>query len=104
MGEKKKEVQAYVKIRGLSFPVLLDAAGSMSRRYGVWATPTHVLVDAQRQIVAAGVGPVAWDRPEVLQWVRQTLKLFPLNPEWGATDGAVQSSTGVNGLARPVRR
>jgi peroxiredoxin len=60
MGESAGAVNAYRRDMGLSFPLLLDTAGEVSRLYGVRATPTHFLIDAAGKMVAGNVGAKEW--------------------------------------------
>jgi hypothetical protein len=58
-------VRRVVRERGYRAPVLLDASGDTTGRvYGVWAPPTVYLIDRAGSLVARGVGPRDWSRPE----------------------------------------
>jgi peroxiredoxin len=61
LAEPRAQVAAWVRERGLTFPVLLDESGAVSRAYRVRATPTVVLVDRRGQLVARTVGDRDWD-------------------------------------------
>jgi thiol-disulfide isomerase/thioredoxin len=49
-------VQAYMRARGLSFPVVLDESGAIAARYGVRAYPSTFFVDRAGGIDASVVG------------------------------------------------
>ena len=50
------DVQAYMKQRGLAYPVVLDGNGALARALGVHAFPTSFFVDGSGNIVAREVG------------------------------------------------
>ena len=52
------EVNAYVRARGLAFPVAVDPNGKVAERFGVYAYPTTLFVDADGDIIAREVGYV----------------------------------------------
>jgi peroxiredoxin len=58
--EGRDKVRAWVKMHGLSVPVVLDSDGEVSGEYRVTATPTAVLVDREGRTVARAVGTRAW--------------------------------------------
>ena len=57
-------VAAFVRERGLTFPIGLDPAWDVARTYGVRALPTTALLDRQGRTVGTAVGPREWDGPE----------------------------------------
>ena len=58
--ERREKVSAWVRARGLSMPVLLDADGDVSGDYRVTATPTAVLLDREGRVVGRAVGTRPW--------------------------------------------
>ena len=52
------QVQTYVHARGLDFEVAVDPDGKLAERFGVYAYPTTLFVDADGDIVAREVGYV----------------------------------------------
>jgi hypothetical protein len=60
MQEEAEAVNASRRQMGVSFPVLLDARGEVSRLYGVRGTPTHFLISAEGKVVAGSVGAKEW--------------------------------------------
>jgi peroxiredoxin len=51
------EVRAFVRERGLDYPILLDD-GSAGRAYGVTTIPRSVLIDAEGRVMGTFAGPV----------------------------------------------
>jgi len=60
MQEGAEAVKEYRRELGLSFPMLLDTTGEVTRLYGVRATPTHFLINAEGKMVAGNVGAKEW--------------------------------------------
>jgi thiol-disulfide isomerase/thioredoxin len=50
------DVAAYMKERGLAYPVVLDGSGALARKLGVHAFPTSFFVDSAGNIVTREVG------------------------------------------------
>jgi hypothetical protein len=73
MQEGADVVNAYRHEMGLSFPMLLDAVGEVSQLYGVRATPTHFLINAEGNVVAGTVGAKDWTAPEIRALVEALL-------------------------------
>jgi peroxiredoxin len=67
-------VKKTVQERGYVAPVLLDRGGEITGvKYGVWGPPTVYLLDRQGRLVARGVGPRDWSRPEARQLLQALL-------------------------------
>ena len=58
--ESRDDVAAWVKAHGVTFRVLLDPFGTMTKAYGVTATPTVFLVDRDGLLVAKALGTREW--------------------------------------------
>jgi cytochrome c biogenesis protein CcmG/thiol:disulfide interchange protein DsbE len=56
VAQDKKTVTDFVTKLGISYPVLLDPDGSVSRRYGVVGLPTTIFVDAQGRVLGKILG------------------------------------------------
>lgn len=67
MREEVDAVKAYRQDMGLSLPMLIDTTGAVSRLYGVQATPTHFLIDADGKVIAGNVGAKDWSSGEIRQ-------------------------------------
>lgn len=52
--EKRGKVNAFMKAKGISYPVLLDSDGKVAGRYNVLGIPTYVLLDRDGRIVYFG--------------------------------------------------
>jgi hypothetical protein len=73
MQEGVEAVMTYRREMGLSLPMLLDTTGEVSRLYGVRATPTHFLIDADGKVIAGNVGAKDWTSEEMRQLVEGLL-------------------------------
>jgi alkyl hydroperoxide reductase subunit AhpC len=61
--ESQATVAAWAQEAKVTIPILLDADGDVTRRYGVIATPTVFLVDREGRLVGRAVGPRDWSSP-----------------------------------------
>ncbi len=59
--EDLRKVDAWVKSKTITPPVLLDKDGAITAAYRVTATPTAVLVGRDGRMVARAVGTRPWD-------------------------------------------
>ncbi|MBI3328647.1 MAG: TlpA family protein disulfide reductase [Nitrospinae bacterium] len=73
MQEGAEAVKEYRREMGLSFPMLLDTTGEVSRLYGARATPTHFLIDAEGKVAAGNVGAKEWMGEGMRQLVEMLL-------------------------------
>lgn len=62
--ESTSSVADYADNAGLRFPIASDADGSVSRRYLVFAIPTHVFIDRDGTVRELRIGGL---RPEVMR-------------------------------------
>ncbi len=69
-------VQRFVDEFGVTFPILLDRSGQVSRSYGVRALPTSYFIAADGQVAGILVGIVAWDDPEVVARFHELMGLY----------------------------
>ncbi len=67
-------VESFVRERGVSFPVLLDAEGESFAEYGGRGLPTSFLVDRRGRIVSTEVGAQDWDSTATRMVVETLLK------------------------------
>ena len=63
--EGRNEVEAFMKERGFTFPVALDAEGKAAALYGIRSIPTTIIVDKDGNIIAALAGARQWDSPQM---------------------------------------
>jgi thiol-disulfide isomerase/thioredoxin len=67
LAEKADTVRAYVKEKGLTFPVLLDKTGEVGSIYGAQSIPTTYLIDRAGKVLGRGIGAQwKWDSPETV--------------------------------------
>jgi peroxiredoxin len=52
--ESREKVQAFMKARNITYPVLLDVNGKVARKFRVVGIPTYVLMDKGGKIVFFG--------------------------------------------------
>lgn len=67
--EERSEVQPFVEELGLTFPILLDSKGEVSRSYRIRGLPTTYFVDGDGVIVDRELGPV--DREWMIEQLAQ---------------------------------
>jgi thiol-disulfide isomerase/thioredoxin len=71
--ESQADVQAFVREQKLGFPILLDDAGEVAKRYQVFALPVSVLVDRRGMIVGTVLGIRDWVGPDARAYLHQLL-------------------------------
>jgi peroxiredoxin len=45
ISESSSKVEAFMQSEGFSLPVLLDSAGKVAKKYGIWVIPTTFFID-----------------------------------------------------------
>lgn len=63
MQEDRARVEAWVREKRTTFPVLLDSAGRVTGVYEVTATPTVLVLSRRGRIVGKAIGTKAWTSP-----------------------------------------
>jgi len=58
--EDKQVIQAYAKALDLTFSLVLDSHGTITRSYGVIGLPTTILIGRDGRSAALAVGPRDW--------------------------------------------
>lgn len=61
LGENAEDVEAFLNVHPVNFPVLLDEAGIAVKEWKVFAYPSSYLIDKQGQIRLALFGATEWD-------------------------------------------
>jgi peroxiredoxin len=61
--ESRSTVDAWVRKKHVTMPILLDTDGAVTRQYGVIATPTAFLIDRRGRLLGRVVGPRDWESP-----------------------------------------
>ncbi|MDR2484194.1 MAG: TlpA family protein disulfide reductase [Treponema sp.] len=64
--ESNRQVGGFMKDFGLTFPVALDASGSISNKYGIRGIPTTFVIDRDGGIIISAVGGRDWSNPAVV--------------------------------------
>jgi thiol-disulfide isomerase/thioredoxin len=65
--EKESDILKFLGSNKLSFPVLLDANGSVANKYGISAIPATFIIDKDGKIIAKVAGARKWDTPEMIK-------------------------------------
>ena len=68
--ESRKTVEEFVEDFEVTFPVLLDPAGTVNGLYRVMWTPTNVFIDPEGNMVGTAMGSRYWDNPFFLTFLR----------------------------------
>ena len=71
--ESRRQVEAFIKEHGLSFPMLLDEDGRVSASYQVFALPVTFLVDRRGMIAGTVLGAPDWAGPGARAYLGQLL-------------------------------
>ena len=71
MEQSAKTVRPFVQELKLSFPVLLDAEGSVSHDYGIRALPVSFLVGRDGNLLWRAMGGREWDTLEMQRYIGQ---------------------------------
>ena len=73
MQQSAKTVRPFVQELKLSFPVLLDAEGSVSHDYGIRALPVSFLVGRDGNLLWRAMGGREWDTPKMQSYIGQVV-------------------------------
>jgi len=65
-GERPEDVRAFIAKNGYSYPVYLDASGSIGSYFGARSIPTTYLIDKEGKAIAGAVGGLEYGSPEAL--------------------------------------
>lgn len=71
--EGPDDAKAFLSKMQLGFPILLDADGSNTKRWKVFALPTSFLLDAKGRVRYVLTGPTEWDEGEALKIIESML-------------------------------
>jgi thiol-disulfide isomerase/thioredoxin len=64
--EDPETIRAYLEHEPYPFPILLDPDRTLFDRFGVYALPTTLVLDAEGRVLLEHTGGFRWDSPEVL--------------------------------------
>lgn len=101
LSESPERVKAYVSEMKLTFPIVIDASGEVTRAYAVRFTPTHFLIDRAGIVRAGGSGGKDWNGPLAHDAIRALLEASPASP---ATSPARQKGADAPPTGRLERR
>jgi thiol-disulfide isomerase/thioredoxin len=73
--EAASTVKRFANAQGLTFPLVLDPQGEITRGWGVRVYPTTVLIDADGQARWRVVGEVDWSGAEASAWLSALQKI-----------------------------
>jgi len=73
-------VRSFVRDRGLTFPLLLDSGGTVTRGYGVIGLPTTFLVGRDGRSAALAIGAREWASAAAVEIVEALLAAAPGEP------------------------
>jgi len=68
--EAAEQVEPFVKELGLTFPILLDEEGQVSRLYRAFTLPMTFLLDRHGMAVGRALGGREWDSAEAKRLIR----------------------------------
>ncbi|HVN85061.1 MAG TPA: TlpA disulfide reductase family protein [Candidatus Binatia bacterium] len=83
-------VRALVEQVGVTFPVLIDPDGEVSRRYGVTGYPETFVIDRDGKVIEHFIGPEDWGSTRSYQYFAHLLQADS-NPQQVRADPAVGS-------------
>jgi len=75
--ESRSRVWKFSKLLNISFPILLDTNGDVTRRWAVEIFPTSYLIDTHGQIRYISYGALEWDQDEVINTIETLLPDHP---------------------------
>jgi peroxiredoxin len=58
----------------LTFPALLDPAGSIKTLYGITGIPETFIIDPAGMVIGKIIGPRDWATPEVFRFFRKLIQ------------------------------
>ena len=64
----------YAEIGIRNLEIFTDPTGKVARDLAIPGLPVTLLVDGEGRETARAIGPVAWDEPEILEFIRTQLK------------------------------
>jgi len=67
-------VAPFMKKYNLTFPALIDSAGTIGKTYGITGVPESFVVDKDGILVKKIIGPLDWATPEVLRFLHTLIE------------------------------
>ncbi len=69
-----KALAPFIKKYKITFPVLIDSAGTIKEKYGITGVPESFIIDKNGALANKIIGPLDWIRPEVLHFFRNLIQ------------------------------
>lgn len=69
----QKDIDAFAKGLGASFPVYLAKSGNVTDKYWTWGVPVTYFIDKKGWIIGRAIGPRKWDGQEILNLIQGLL-------------------------------
>ena len=73
MGDSAEDIERFLKIIPVGFPLLLDENMEQSQHWSLKGLPTTFIVDTTGQIVFTVLGEREWDNPAIIEQIRTLL-------------------------------
>lgn len=73
-GETPADLDAFLGLVKVDFPILLDGDSAVTRRWKVYGLPTSFLVDRQGRVRYSLTGPTEWDADEAVGLIEALLR------------------------------
>jgi peroxiredoxin len=77
VGEAKRRVHATVKRLRMEYPILLDKDSAAFKAWGAKVLPTAFVLDGSGRVRYVGLGPVEWDRDDIVKLLLQLAEQPP---------------------------
>lgn len=77
VGGNEDKVWSFVTEHNLTFPIVLDKGGKISRKWPTVGLPTTFVVDPAGKIAYQAIGGREWDDPAIMDTLRQLAKAKP---------------------------
>jgi peroxiredoxin len=68
-----KSVAPFMKAYKLSFPALIDTAGTIKNLYKATGIPESFIIDKEGILIKKIIGPLDWATPEILRFLRDLI-------------------------------
>ena len=69
-----KVVVPFIKTHQLTFPVLIDSAGTIGTAYATTGIPESFIVNKEGILIKKIIGPLDWIQPEVLRFFHDLMQ------------------------------
>jgi len=94
--ESRADVERFVEEFDVTFPVLLDPAGTVNGLYRTIWTPTNIFIDPEGNVVGMAHGNRYWDNPIFFSFLRLLSAWSPMQQDSAAPAPNGQALANVN--------